>query len=44
MTEAEQIRQLEREIARLREERAVLRKEAKYFPARVELVIRLKVR
>lgn len=31
VTEAERIRQLEREVSRLREERDILRKAAKYF-------------
>lgn len=31
ITEAERIRQLEREVSRLREERDILRKAAKYF-------------
>ena len=34
VTEAERIRQLERENARLREERDILRKAAKYFPGK----------
>ncbi|TVS21226.1 IS3 family transposase [Corynebacterium sanguinis] len=40
LTEAERIRQLEREVRRLREERDILRKAAKYFGGRDELVIR----
>nr|WP_156119406.1 IS3 family transposase [Corynebacterium humireducens] len=40
VTEAERIRQLEREVRRLREERDILRKAAKYFGGRDELVIR----
>lgn len=34
VNEAERIRQLERENARLREERDILRKAAKYFPGK----------
>ncbi len=34
VTEAERIRQLEREVSRLREERDILRKAAKYFPGK----------
>ena len=34
VTEAERIRQLEREVIRLREERDILRKAAKYFPGK----------
>ena len=34
ITEAERIRQLEREVSRLREERDILRKAAKYFPGK----------
>ncbi|MCT1414018.1 IS3 family transposase [Corynebacterium sanguinis] len=40
LTEAERIRQLEREVRRLREERDILRKAAKYFAEGDELVIR----
>ncbi|MGP5247858.1 IS3 family transposase, partial [Corynebacterium flavescens] len=40
LTEAERIRQLEREVRRLREERDILRKAAKYFGGRDDLVIR----
>ncbi|WP_143758376.1 IS3 family transposase [Corynebacterium efficiens] len=42
VTEAERIRQLEREVSRLREERDILRKAAKYFGGRDELVIRFR--
>nr|WP_173362552.1 IS3 family transposase [Corynebacterium efficiens] len=42
VTEAERIRQLEREVSRLREERDILRKAAKYFAEGDELVIRFR--
>ncbi|HAT1144341.1 TPA: IS3 family transposase [Corynebacterium striatum] len=42
VTEAERIRQLEREVSRLREERDILRKAAKYFGGRDELVSRFR--
>ncbi|MFS0420723.1 IS3 family transposase [Corynebacterium striatum] len=42
VTEAERIRQLEREVSRLREERDILRKAAKYFAEGDELVSRFR--
>ena len=42
VNEAERIRQLERENARLREERDILRKAAKYFAEETFLVIRFR--
>ncbi|WP_155861928.1 IS3 family transposase [Corynebacterium callunae] len=42
VNEAERIRKLEREVRKLREERDILRKAAKYFGGRDELVIRFR--